>query len=196
MGACAFSFAFLACADIGFDGSRSRSEEERTAVVEVSTTLHPDALVPFGCVQLAIESILCDGTSAAADFESLQAERSTERDGRRGRVSKRGQEQFDQLSEATQGPFPSLVGMSSLCRNVLFVFARRGQLQHKHTKDLRTVQLERGLKIIDSPAVVFDETEDDGTISQRQRVVSCSATWSKSRISTIRSLSVSHLFDP
>ena len=46
MGACAFSFAFLACMDIGFDGSRSRSEGERTAVVEVSTTLHADASVP------------------------------------------------------------------------------------------------------------------------------------------------------
>ena len=41
--------------------------------------------------------------------------------------------------------------------------------QPGHTKDLRTVQLECGLKIIDSPGVVFDEDEDDGGISQRQK---------------------------
>ena len=34
---------------------------------------------------------------------------------------------------------------------------------------MRTVQLECGLKIIDSPGVVFDEDEDDGGISQRQK---------------------------
>ena len=31
------------------------------------------------------------------------------------------------------------------------------------------VQLERGLKITDSPGVAFDEDEDGGAISQRQR---------------------------
>ena len=41
--------------------------------------------------------------------------------------------------------------------------------QPGHTKDLQTVQLERGLKIIDSPGVVFDEDENDGGISQRQK---------------------------
>ncbi|KAH0835746.1 P-loop containing nucleoside triphosphate hydrolase protein [Lanmaoa asiatica] len=41
--------------------------------------------------------------------------------------------------------------------------------QPGHTKDLQTVQLERGLKIIDSPGVVFDEDEDDNAISQRQK---------------------------
>ena len=45
IGACVFSFAFLACVDMISDGSRSSSKGERTAVVEVSTTLHPDA--PF-----------------------------------------------------------------------------------------------------------------------------------------------------
>lgn len=41
--------------------------------------------------------------------------------------------------------------------------------QPGHTKCLQTVQLERGLKIIDSPGVVFDEDEDNGAISQRQK---------------------------
>ena len=34
---------------------------------------------------------------------------------------------------------------------------------------MQTVQLERGIKIIDSPGVVFDEDEDDGAISQHQK---------------------------
>ena len=34
---------------------------------------------------------------------------------------------------------------------------------------MQTVQLERGLKIIDSPGVVFDEDEDDRAIGQRQK---------------------------
>lgn len=34
---------------------------------------------------------------------------------------------------------------------------------------MQTVQLERGLKIIDSPGVVFDEDEDEDAISQRQK---------------------------
>lgn len=36
-----------------------------------------------------------------------------------------------------------------------------------YTKDLKTLQLERGIKIVDSPGVVFDE--DDAAISQRQK---------------------------
>ena len=110
----------------GFDASRSRSEGERTAVVEVSTTTHADAPASFGRAQPAIESIMRDGTSATSALESLQAECSAERN---GRISKRRQEQSDQLSETIQGPFPS-------CWHIVFVsetfffFARRAQLQH------------------------------------------------------------------
>ena len=32
--------------------------------------------------------------------------------------------------------------------------------QPGHTKELQTVQLERGLKIIDSPGVIFDDAEE------------------------------------
>ena len=41
--------------------------------------------------------------------------------------------------------------------------------QPGHTKDLQTIQLERDLKIIESPGVVLGEDEDDGGISQRQK---------------------------
>ncbi|KAG6336431.1 hypothetical protein ID866_2674, partial [Astraeus odoratus] len=63
--------------------------------------------------------------------------------------------------------FPN-VGKSSLINSlkrskVCAVAARAG-----HTKELQTVQLERGIKIIDSPGVVFDEENDDqGTSSGR-----------------------------
>jgi nuclear GTP-binding protein len=32
--------------------------------------------------------------------------------------------------------------------------------QPGHTKDLQSIQLERGIKVVDSPGVVFDEDED------------------------------------
>ena len=41
--------------------------------------------------------------------------------------------------------------------------------QPGHTKDSQTVQLERGLKIIDSPGVVFDDDEDEDAASKRQK---------------------------
>lgn len=34
--------------------------------------------------------------------------------------------------------------------------------QPGHTKDLQHVQLERGLRIVDSPGVIFDDDVDDG----------------------------------
>jgi len=32
--------------------------------------------------------------------------------------------------------------------------------QPGHTKDLQSIQLERGLRVVDSPGVVFDENDD------------------------------------
>lgn len=96
----------LTCRERRWDGSRSRSEGERTAVAQVPSSLHADASVSFGRVPPTIEPVVCDGTSTASALESLQAERSTERDGRRRWVSERGQEQFDQLSETVQGLLP------------------------------------------------------------------------------------------
>lgn len=32
--------------------------------------------------------------------------------------------------------------------------------QPGHTKDLQSIQLERGIKVVDSPGVVFDEEDD------------------------------------
>lgn len=34
--------------------------------------------------------------------------------------------------------------------------------QAGHTKDLQSIQLERGMRIVDSPGVVFDEDDDVG----------------------------------
>ena len=41
-----------------------------------------------------------------------------------------------------------------------------------HTKELQTVQLERGLRIIDSPGVVFDDDDfDDGKTGKKGNVL-------------------------
>lgn len=42
--------------------------------------------------------------------------------------------------------------------------------QPGHTKDLQSVQLERGIKIVDSPGVVFDEDESSDS-SQRGSIL-------------------------
>ena len=41
--------------------------------------------------------------------------------------------------------------------------------QPGHTKELQTVQLERGLRIVDSPGVVFDDA--DGTVDSAGRAL-------------------------
>ncbi|KAG6373687.1 P-loop containing nucleoside triphosphate hydrolase protein [Boletus reticuloceps] len=64
--------------------------------------------------------------------------------------------------------FPN-VGKSSLINSLKRSKACAVAAQPGHTKDLQTVQLERGLKIIDSPGVVFDEDEDEDLVSQRQK---------------------------
>lgn len=44
--------------------------------------------------------------------------------------------------------------------------------QPGHTKELQTIQLERGLKVIDSPGVVFDDDDfDDGKGKSRSNVL-------------------------
>ncbi|KIK95872.1 hypothetical protein PAXRUDRAFT_349936 [Paxillus rubicundulus Ve08.2h10] len=64
--------------------------------------------------------------------------------------------------------FPN-VGKSSLINSLKRSKACAVAAQPGHTKDLQTVQLERGIKIIDSPGVVFDEDEDNSDTSQRQK---------------------------
>jgi len=44
--------------------------------------------------------------------------------------------------------------------------------QPGHTKDLQSVQLERGIRILDSPGVVFDENDEDLQSSGKARIKS------------------------
>ena len=85
----------------------------------------------------------------------------------------------------------SLIPLPSLIVSETFFF-RAVAAQPGHIKDLQTVQLVRGLKIIDSPGVVFDKDEDDGGVSQRQEgsILLCNVV--KVEVSMIRLLSVSH----
>ncbi|KAG8215885.1 hypothetical protein J3R82DRAFT_7852 [Butyriboletus roseoflavus] len=116
-----------------------------------------DAPIPFGRVQPAVEFVFRDGTIAASAFESLQAERSPKCDSRCGRVSECGCAPISRWHVFASN---TVVSIWQVCA----VAAQPG-----HTRDLQTVQLERGLKMIDSPGVVFDEDEDESAISQRQR---------------------------
>ncbi|KAF8129048.1 P-loop containing nucleoside triphosphate hydrolase protein [Boletus edulis] len=68
--------------------------------------------------------------------------------------------------------FPN-VGKSSLINSLKRSKACAVAAQPGHTKDLQTVQLERGLKIIDSPGVVFDEDEDEDLVSREYRRSDC-----------------------
>jgi nuclear GTP-binding protein len=65
--------------------------------------------------------------------------------------------------------FPN-VGKSSLINSLKRSKACAVAAQPGHTKDLQSVQLERGIKIVDSPGVVFDEDES-GDSSQRGSIL-------------------------
>ena len=44
--------------------------------------------------------------------------------------------------------------------------------QPGHTKDLQSIQLERGIRVVDSPGVVFDEDDDvDGKGGQKGNIL-------------------------
>lgn len=65
--------------------------------------------------------------------------------------------------------FPN-VGKSSLINSLKRSKACAVAAQPGHTKDLQSVQLERGIKIVDSPGVVFDEDES-GDSSQKGSIL-------------------------
>ncbi|KAI6127022.1 hypothetical protein F5141DRAFT_1085106 [Pisolithus sp. B1] len=64
--------------------------------------------------------------------------------------------------------FPN-VGKSSLINSLKRSKVCAVAAQAGHTKEIQTVQLERGIKIIDSPGVIFDEDDHEGGSSQRQK---------------------------
>lgn len=64
--------------------------------------------------------------------------------------------------------FPN-VGKSSLINSLKRSKVCAVAAQAGHTKEIQTVQLERGVKIIDSPGVIFDEDDHEGSSSQRQK---------------------------
>ncbi|KAH9840568.1 P-loop containing nucleoside triphosphate hydrolase protein [Rhodofomes roseus] len=70
-----------------------------------------------------------------------------------------------------------VVGYPNVGKSSLINTLRRAKVcpvaaQPGHTKELQTIQLERGLKVIDSPGVVFDEDDfDDGKSKSRSNVL-------------------------
>ncbi|KAL7277978.1 hypothetical protein ACG7TL_007931 [Trametes sanguinea] len=64
------------------------------------------------------------------------------------------------------------VGKSSLINSLKRSKACAVAAQPGHTKELQTVQLERGLRVIDSPGVVFDDDDfDDGKGNRKSNVL-------------------------
>jgi nuclear GTP-binding protein len=64
------------------------------------------------------------------------------------------------------------VGKSSLINSLKRSKVCAVAAQPGHTKDLQSIQLERGMRIIDSPGVVFDEDDyDDGKGSKKGSVL-------------------------
>lgn len=64
------------------------------------------------------------------------------------------------------------VGKSSLINTLRRAKVCAVAAQPGHTKELQTIQLERGLKVIDSPGVVFDDDDfDDGKGQSRSNVL-------------------------
>ncbi|KAI0764200.1 P-loop containing nucleoside triphosphate hydrolase protein [Trametes elegans] len=64
------------------------------------------------------------------------------------------------------------VGKSSLINSLKRSKACAVAAQPGHTKELQTVQLERGLRVIDSPGVVFDEDDfDDGKSGRKGNIL-------------------------
>jgi nuclear GTP-binding protein len=65
--------------------------------------------------------------------------------------------------------FPN-VGKSSLINTLKRAKASAVAAQAGHRKELQSVQLERGLRIVDSPGVIFDD-DDEGIQGQRESSV-------------------------
>ncbi|OCH85868.1 P-loop containing nucleoside triphosphate hydrolase protein [Obba rivulosa] len=78
---------------------------------------------------------------------------------------------------ASQSVTVGVVGYPNVGKSSLINSLRRAKVcavaaQPGHTKELQTVQLERGLRIIDSPGVVFDDADfDDGKSKERTNVL-------------------------
>ncbi|KAH9946725.1 hypothetical protein B0H21DRAFT_742131 [Amylocystis lapponica] len=78
---------------------------------------------------------------------------------------------------AAQSVTVGVVGYPNVGKSSLINTLKRSKVcavaaQPGHTKDLQTIQLERGLRILDSPGVVFDDDDfDDGKSKARSNVL-------------------------
>ncbi|KAF7321329.1 Proteophosphoglycan ppg4 [Mycena kentingensis (nom. inval.)] len=115
---------------------------QRAAMAAISTPFYADITVQGSFIGAAPthQHLIVDRPSVDQVAQSLQALRGKHYC-RRCRIPKCRKEQSDKLLETQQ---------SSVCN----VAAQAG-----HTKELQSVQLERGMRIIDSPGVVFDDEE-------------------------------------
>ncbi|CCM02738.1 uncharacterized protein FIBRA_04845 [Fibroporia radiculosa] len=78
---------------------------------------------------------------------------------------------------AAQSVTVGVVGYPNVGKSSLINTLKRSKVcavaaQPGHTKDLQTIQLERGLRVLDSPGVVFDEDDfDDGKSNSKSNIL-------------------------
>ena len=128
-----------------------------------------DAPIPLRGFASAHEPGLWHGPGIAPPSQGLQTERLAERHRRRRWLPQRRQEQSDQHAQTGQGassrfPMPNVFDGACIVVKVCAVAAQPG-----HTKDLQSIQLERGLRIVDSPGVIFES--DDSIQGQKESSV-------------------------
>ena len=133
--------------------------------------LDSDAPVPFRRLTSTHKSGLWHGPGITPPPQGIQIECGAERHRRRRWFPQRWQEQSDQHAQTGQG-------MSLCFHSDEFSFSDGTFIAMKvcavasqpgHTKDLQSIQLERGLRIVDSPGVIFED--DDSIQGQKESSV-------------------------
>jgi ribosome biogenesis GTPase A len=81
-----------------------------------------------------------------------------------------------------------VVGYPNVRKSSLINSLKRAKVSAKpgHTQDLQSVQLERGICIVYSPGVIFDDDDDDGFRMYTRDLDISRWTTRTSRISTLR----------
>ncbi|KAJ7590969.1 P-loop containing nucleoside triphosphate hydrolase protein [Mycena floridula] len=81
------------------------------------------------------------------------------------------QHQKSNISSSTAPSLIKLPQSSSLINSLKRSKVCAVAAQPGHTKDLQSIQLERGMKIVDSPGVVFDEDDEDGKGQRKANIL-------------------------
>jgi hypothetical protein len=139
-------------------------------MAQTPSPYNSDAPLPLRGSASTYELGIWYGPGITPPPQSVQTERGTECHRRRRWFPQRRQKQSDQHAQTGQGASSRFSGLSifdGTCIVVVKVCAVAAQ--PGHTKELQSVQLERGLRIVDSPGVIFED--DDNIQGQKESSV-------------------------